>query len=115
MAKDQKLTEELAAAAKQGMEQAAEQYFGWMQKSMPAAPWLDAELSKKMMGFAHENMAASWGFVQRLTQAKDFQDLLRIQTEFMQTQLESFGKQAKDISEASSKMAAGAFKSPSDK
>ncbi len=115
MAKDQTPVEEMSTVMKQSMEGAAEQYFGWLQKSMSASPWLDTDLSKKMMGFVQENIAASFALVQKLSQAKDFQDLVRIQTEFMQTQLESFGKQARDISEASTKAAAFAIKKAADK
>jgi hypothetical protein len=51
--------------------------------------------------------------VQKLSQAKDFQDLVRIQSEFMQAQLQSFGEQAKDIGEASTKAVADAMKTKS--
>ena len=114
MTKEQKPTDELSAIVKQSME-GTEQYFTWLQKSMSGSPWLDADLSKKMMGFAQQNLAASFGFVQKLTQVKDFQDLVRIQTEFMQTQMESFGKQVRDLGEASTKAAASAIKKAPDK
>jgi phasin len=115
MAKDQNPAEEMNAVMKQAMqtmEGATEQYVSWLQKGMSTPPWLDTDLSKKMMGFVQQNMAASFGFMQKLGQAKDFQDLVRIQTEFLQTQLESFGKQVRDISEASTKVAAAAIKPP---
>ena len=115
MAKDQNPAEEMNAVMKQAMqtmEGATEQYVSWLQKGMSAPPWLDTDLSKKMMGFVQQNMAVSFGFMQKLGQAKDFQDLVRIQTEFMQTQLELFGKQVRDISEASTKAAAASMKPP---
>ncbi len=112
MAKDQTPAEEMSAVMKQTMEGATDQYLGWLQKSISAPPWLDPDLSRKMMGFVQQNMAASFGFMQKLGQAKDFQDLLRIQTEFMQTQLELFGKQVRDISEASSKAAVTTIRPP---
>jgi phasin len=116
MAKDQKSVEDFNVIAKRTMEQAqgaAGNYLGWLQKSMSASPWGDAEMGKKLMGYAERNISATFEFVQKLSQAKDFQDLVRIQSEFMQTQLQSFGEQAKDIGEASTKAVAEAMKTGS--
>jgi hypothetical protein len=41
-----------------------------------------------------------------LTQAKDFQDIFRIQTEFMQAQLKEFDEQTRSLGEAFTKAAA---------
>jgi hypothetical protein len=49
---------------------------------------------------------------QKLTQAKDLQDLVRIQTEFFQTQLKSLTEQAKDLGKTATKAAAGRLKGP---
>jgi hypothetical protein len=49
---------------------------------------------------AQKNLAVTYDFVQKLTHAKNFNDIIRIQTDFVQTQLESFGEQAKSIGEA---------------
>ena len=116
MAKDQKPVEDFNVMAKRTMEQAqsaAGNYFGWLQKSLSSSPWGDAELNKKLMGYAERNITATFQFVQNLGQAKDFQDLIRIQSEFMQSQLQSFGEQAKDIGEASTKAVADAIKTKS--
>jgi phasin len=116
MAKDQNPIEDFNLIAKRTMEQAqgaAGNYLGWLQKSMSSSPWGDAELGKKLMTYAERNISATFEFVQKLSQAKDFQDLVRIQSEFMQAQLQSFGEQAKDIGEASTKAVADAMKTKS--
>jgi hypothetical protein len=107
MVQQQKPFEDFNAMARQTMAQvqgATEQYFGLLQKSMSTSPWASSDLSKRMLSFAQENVAASFKFAQSLSQAKDFQDFLRIQNEFMQTQLHAFGRGVRDISEASSKV-----------
>ena len=107
VAQQQKPFEDFNAMARQTMAQvqgATEQYFGLLQKSMSSSPWASSDLSKRMLSFAQENVAAGFEFAQRLSQAKDFQDFLRIQNEFMQTQLDAFGRGVRDISEASSKV-----------
>jgi len=116
MAEDKKPSENLSAMAGQTMEQARgamENYLDFFQKSMSASPWAGTELSKKMTDYAQQNVATAFGFAQKLTQAKDLQDLVRIQTEFLQTQMKSLTEQAKDLSETATKAAAvplkGAF------
>jgi len=108
MTQDPKRIEEFSAVAQQAMQQAqgaTQQYFSWLQKGITASPWSNTELNKKMMGFAEQNIAATFAYVQKLSQARDFQDLMRIQTEYVQAQMESFGTQARDIINASTNSA----------
>ena len=113
MAKNDKPTEDLSTVAGQTMKQARgamENYLEFFQKSMSASPWAGTELSKKMTDYAQQNVATAFGFAQKLTQAKDLQDLVRIQTEFLQTQMKSLTEQAKDLSETATKAVTGALK-----
>ena len=106
MANEQKSLDDLNRLGKEMMEQAkgsTEQYVAWMQKNTSGLPWGNTDLILKMMAFAQQNIAASFRFVQEVSMAKDFQDLFRIQTEFMKAQLDAFGKQAVDLTEASNK------------
>jgi hypothetical protein len=91
---------------------AMENYLNFFQKSMSASPWAGAELNKKVADYAQQNVATAFEFAQKLTQSKDLQDLVRIQTEFLQAQMKSFTEQAKDLSETATKAATGALKSP---
>jgi hypothetical protein len=113
MGKDEKPSEDLSSVAGQTMEQARgaiENYLDFFQKSMSASPWAATELNKKMADYAQQNVATALGFAQKLTQAKDLQDLVRIETEFLQTQMKSLTEQAKDLSEMVTKAAAGPLK-----
>jgi hypothetical protein len=90
-------------AVEQTMEQArgaVDNYFNFVQKIISSYPSGGTELGEKLKGCAEKNIAATREFMQQLSQARDFADIMRIQTEFMQTQLESFGEQAKSIGEA---------------
>jgi len=115
MAKDTKPSEDLSTMASQTMKQASgamENYLNFFQKTMLASPWAGAELNKKVADYAQQNVATAFGFAQQLTQAKDLQDVVRIQTEFLQTQMKSLTEQAKDLSETATKAATGVFKGP---
>jgi hypothetical protein len=114
MAKNEKLSEGLSTAD-QTMKQAVratENYLDFFQKSISTSPWAGTELNIKVADYAQQNVATAFRFAQKLTQARDFQDLVRIQTEFFQTQLKSLTEQAKDLSEAATKAVAGALKGP---
>jgi phasin len=113
VAQEQKPFDELSAMARQTIAQfqsATEQYFSLLQKRMSSSPWDSNDLTKKVFSMAQQNATASFEFVQRLSRAKDLQDFLRIQSEFMQSQLSTYSEQLADISEASRKAAEDAIK-----
>jgi hypothetical protein len=60
--------------------------------------------------YTERNISAYTECVGKLSQAKDFQEVIRIQTEFMQTQMSSFANQARSLGEAYTKAATGATK-----
>ena len=103
---------ELAAQTIEQARGAMENYLDFFQKNMSASPWAGAVLNKKVTDYAQQNVATAFGFAQKLTQAKDLQDLVRIQTEFLQTQMKSLTEQAKELRETATK-AAAALKGPS--
>jgi hypothetical protein len=80
-----------------------ENYVSWVQKTMADSPWGNTEFSKKLVEYTNQNVNATFEFVQRLGQAKDFQDVVKLQSEFWETQLGSFNEQAKNLSETYTK------------
>ena len=100
----------------QGLSQARdgmENYLKFFKNSMSATPWANTALNEKVADYAQRNVDTFFGHAQKLTQAKDVQDLLRIQTEYFQAQMKSLTEQAKDIGETATKAAVGAMKLPS--
>lgn len=113
MARDKEPFESLTGVATQTAEQitgrtqeAMGNYFSWLQNAMSASPWGNTELTKKFLGYATENASNAFGFVQKLSQAKNFEDVVKIQTEFMTTQFSSFNEQAKNLGEIYARTAA---------
>jgi hypothetical protein len=82
-------------------------YFDHLKKSVASAPTGGTGFGEKIKACAEQNIFATQEFVRDLSYAKDIQDMLRIQMEFMRSQLEAFGEQAKDLSEAYIKAASG--------
>lgn len=113
MAKDTQPFEEIKANAERAIEQtvaqtrgAVDTYFDFIQKAMASGP-LGGELGETLKTYTEKNIAATQQFIHNLGQAKDLQDIVRIQTEFMQSQLRTFAEQTKGIGEAFTKTATG--------
>ena len=119
MAKDKESFEAVIANEEQTAEQitkqtqgAMENYFGCLQKTMSALPWSNTNLDRILLSYATQNVTASFAFVQKLSQAKNFKDIVKIQTEFMNAQLNSFNDQARIIGEIYTKAAKSVTKTP---
>ena len=49
------------------------------------------------MGFAEQNIANSFAFAQKLVRAKDIQEVMALQQEYLQSQMKAMSEQAKDL------------------
>lgn len=107
---------QLVDPAKQAMlqqtRQAVDTYFDFWEKMISSSPTGGTEFVDKVKSIAEQNLTATHEYITKLSQAKEFQDIMRIQTEFMQSQLNAFGDQAKSLSEATARAAATAGKNP---
>ncbi len=119
MAKDPKPLEDLKENAKRNFEKTAEQirealdnYFNFIQRAISSYPSGGKEIGEKLKSYADKNIATAHEFAHKLSQAKDLQDVVRIQTEYMQMQLKVFGEQAKSLGETFSKVATGVMQTP---
>src|SRR5580704_2139330 len=63
------------------------------------------DVSEKAMGYAERNVANTFAFADRLVHAKDIQQVIALQTEFVQAQMKELAEQAKELGEAASKLA----------
>ena len=90
-------------------------YFGWLRKMQSASPWGDTPLNKALLKYTEQNVDAAFTFAQKLSQAKNAQDVAKIQTEFMQTQFNAFSEQVKNLGAAYTETARGNEKTPSEK
>jgi phasin len=66
------------------------------------------DVTEKAMNFAQRNVTSSFEFVQKLVQAKDFQEVLKLQTDYVKTQMQVLTEQAKELGETTSKVAKSA-------
>ena len=59
--------------------QAMENYLQFFQKGMSSSPWAGSELNSKVTGCIQKNITTAFDFAQKLSQAKDPLEILRIQ------------------------------------
>jgi phasin len=97
--------------AEQSVEQARKAVDGFMaaaQKAVTTAETQAAtaqssakDVGAKAMTFAEQNIANSFEFAQKLVRAKDIQEVMALQQEYLQTQMKAMSEQAKDLGTAS--------------
>jgi len=126
MASEINAVEELNANAKRAVQQAEQtveqtlnhsrgvldNYFNFVQKAFSSYPFGGAELGDKIRNYTERNIATAQDFMHKLSHAKDFQDAIRIQTEYMQTQFSALTEQTKSLTEAFTKAATSSVKMP---
>ena len=101
--------------AEQSLEQARKAVDGFMNAAQKAVNTAEVQanaaqsgakdLGHKAMSFAEQNVANSFDFAQKLVRAKDMQELMALQQEFLQSQMKAMSEQAKDLGSAATKSA----------
>jgi phasin len=101
--------------AEQSLEQARKAVDGFMTQAQKAVTTAEAQtqvaqssakdMGQKAMGFAEQNIAQSFEFAQKLVRAKDLQEVMALQQEYLQSQMKAMSAQAKDLGSAAAKAA----------
>ena len=109
---DMRPFEEMNTIAKQIKEQTlvvTDDYFKFLKKAISSNPSRGTEVGDVLKSHAEKNIDLVQQFVHKLSEAKDFQDAFRAQSEFIQSQFTAIGEQTKNLSEACGKSAASVF------
>jgi len=114
------IPKEMRAVAERSVEQAKAAFNNYLQAAQQAVSTFEGrveasqvgalDISKKAISFAERNVLSAFEFAEKIVQAKDVQELLRMQTEFVQSQMQVLAGQAKDLGETVSKAAMGSVK-----
>lgn len=109
------ITPEMRAFAERSVEQARKAFQTYMDAATKAVAAAEGsadavqggakELGRTVMGFTEDNVAAAFGFVEKLVRARDPMEIMRLQAEFAQTQMKAFAEQAKAIGTTASQAA----------
>lgn len=85
------------------------EYFELLEKGLGSSPLPIADQAKQFCSFMQRNVTATFDLGDKLIQARDMQDALKIQSEFFQDQMRTLTDQAKSMGESAMKAASGMF------
>lgn len=63
------------------------------------------DVGGRAMSFAERNMAASFEFAQKLVKARDVEEVVRLQTEYVKAQVQALNEQTRELAEAAARVA----------
>src|SRR5271156_5243582 len=108
----QATAEEAIERSKQEARGTMDSYFDFLHKTMSSCPTGGTQVGEKLKSYSERNIATARDYMRKLSRAKDFTEVVRIQTEFMQSQFNAFGEQTKGLGEACAKAAADVVNKP---
>ena len=101
---------ELRVAAARSLEQAKLTFDAYMRVTEEAASMFEKrieggqvgtrEVGRKAINFALHNSTAAFEFAQKIAQAKDVPEFVRLLNEFLQSQMKVLSEQVKDLGES---------------
>jgi phasin len=114
---DYEIPAEMRDFAEKSVDQAKKAFDGFMTAAYKAAGTMEGstdivhtgakDIGRKALTYAEQNVAAALDFAGRLVNAKDPQEVLQLQSEFIRAQLQTFAEQAKDIGSTAGRVASG--------
>ena len=104
--------DQFAEQVREEVRKTVDKYFDFLQKTVSSYPLGDTELGGKAKDCAEKNITIARDYVHKLSRANSLLEAVPIQTEFMQSQLGSFGEQIKSLSEIYTKAAAEVLNAP---
>jgi phasin len=106
---------ELRTFAEKSVEQARQAFDGFISAAHHAMSAFEGQaesarkgardVTEKAMTFAERNMASAFEFAQELVRARDLQEVLRLQGDYVRRQMEALTEQARELGESTSKVA----------
>jgi len=106
---------ELRTFAESSVEQARQAFDGFISAAHQAMSAFEGQaetarkgarnVTEKAMTFAERNMASAFAFAHDLVRARDLQEVLRLQADYIRQQMEALTEQARELGESTSKAA----------
>jgi phasin len=106
---------EMRAFAEKSVEQAKHAFDGFLSAAHNAVNAFEGQaetarkgakdVTEKAITFAQQNIASSFEFAQQLMAAKDVQEVLKLQADYVRNQMQVLTDQARELGESTSKAA----------
>jgi phasin len=89
------------------LRKASAEYFELLEKGLSSSQLPAADQVKQFCGYMQRNVTATFDLGEKLIQAKDMQDAVKIQSQFFQDQMRSLTDHATSMGESAMKAATG--------
>jgi phasin len=106
---------EMRAFAEKSVEQARQAFDGFISAAHQAMSAFEGQaetarkgardVTEKAMTFAERNIASAFAFAQDLVQARDLQEVMRLQADYIRQQMQALHEQAQELGESTTKAA----------
>jgi phasin len=93
-----------------GFIKAANQAMGQLEGQAQAARGGANEIAHKSMAYAEQNMTATFEFAEKLMQAKDATEVMRLQSDYLGRQMQALSSQVQELGQSAAKMVVDAAK-----
>jgi phasin len=113
---------DMRTLAEQSVEQAKTAFNTFINAAHDAVGRFDAQakaaqesargVGDKAVSYAERNVAAAFEHAQKIVQATSIQEFVKLQTEFVQSQMQALSEQAKDLGETTAKNVIDSAKPP---
>jgi phasin len=104
------IPQEMRAFAERSVEQAREAFDGFMSAAQRALSSFEGQaegarkgardVTEKAMTFTQQNIKSSFELAEQLVRAKDLQDMMRLQADYIKRQIQVFSEQARELGES---------------
>lgn len=86
---------------------AAQRTVGTLEGQVSASQQNVRDVTGKALGFAEENVTASFDYARRLVRARDAQEVMRLHAEYLQAQMQALQRQARELGETAARPPGG--------
>ncbi len=117
-----KVPQEMRALAEQSVAQARKAFDGFMNATHETVSRLESQsssvqagttdMARKAVGFAEKNVASSFDFAQRLLQAQDANEVMRLHAQFVKEQMQALSDQTRELGQSAAETMAKARPKP---
>jgi phasin len=114
------IPKEMRSMAETSFDQARKAFEGFLASAQQTASKIEGQgatvrsgakdISTKAIAFAEKNVAASLDYAQQLLHAKDLAEVMRLHSEYVQTQMRALAEQASEMGQIMSRAAMDAAK-----
>ena len=111
------VADDMRVTAERSVEQAKLAFDNYMRATEKAVTALEGkveagqrgapDISRKAMGFAESNVRTAFEFAHKIIQAEDIQDVFRMQSQFVEAQMQALREQVMGLGETINKAASG--------